>query len=394
VSYDVVVIGAGIIGASVARDLARDGWRVAVLERTASASGTSGSGEGNILVSDKGPGAELDLARVARSRWGEVAPELDDELGAEFPSIEFQSKGGIVVATRESAVEPLLSFAATQRKEGVTCSALSVDEALSLEPRLNPGIGGAVWYPDDAQVQPVIATEAFLASARRAGAEVFAAAEALGAIDDSSGRIQGVRTKEGDFRAPVVVNASGPWSGEVGARLGAPLPVRPRRGVVLVTSPLQQSVHHKVYDGDYVGAVGSDSGALQISSVVESTPAGTVLIGSSRERVGFRDDFSASTLGRLAQKSLRLFPFLAAIAVMRAYSGFRPYMPDHLPVIGPDPRREGLWHATGHEGAGVGLSVATSALIADLLAGRQTSIDPAPFSVARTSLAPYLEKAG
>ncbi|WP_165368229.1 NAD(P)/FAD-dependent oxidoreductase, partial [Phytoactinopolyspora endophytica] len=108
---DVIVIGAGIVGAAVARCLARAGVGVTVVERGAAASGTSSSGEGNVLVSDKEPGPELVLAQYSARMWPTVATELTDELGPRFPSIELDLKGGLVVATTAAGAEPLLEFA-------------------------------------------------------------------------------------------------------------------------------------------------------------------------------------------------------------------------------------------------------------------------------------------
>jgi glycine/D-amino acid oxidase-like deaminating enzyme len=161
--------------------------------------------------------------------------------------------------------------------------------------------------------------------------------------------------------------------------------------MVLVTARMPHRIRHKVYDGDYVGAVGSNDAALQTSSVVESTAAGTVLIGSSRQQIGFDPTLQVAVLRDLARKAIGLFPFLGEMTVMRSYGGVRPFVPDHLPVIGPDPRMPGLWHAAGHEGAGIGLSLATAELLRDLLTGAAPAIDPAPFSPGRASLAPHLE---
>jgi glycine/D-amino acid oxidase-like deaminating enzyme len=158
--------------------------------------------------------------------------------------------------------------------------------------------------------------------------------------------------------------------------------------MILVTAPLPECVRHKVYDADYVGAVGSGEADLQTSTVVESTRGGTVLIGSSRERVGFDDIIRVRVLRELARKAIGLFPFLGDVPVMRAYGGFRPYAPDHLPVIGPDPRIEGLWHATGHEGAGIGLAASTGRLIAELFLGLDPHVDPKPFRVDRPAVLP------
>lgn len=216
----------------------------------------------------------------------------------------------------------------------------------------------------------------------------------LGALTGADGRLVGVQTNRGRFEADVVVNAAGPWAGEVAALCGAPLPVLPRRGSILVTSRMPQRIFHKVYDGDYVGTTQSGDAGLQTSSVVESTASGNVLIGSSRQRVGFDDRLQVAEVAQLARKAVDLFPFLAAISLLRSYTGFRPYLPDHLPVIGPDPRVAGLWHATGHEGAGIGLSVVTATLLGNLLAGTRPVVDPAPFALDRDSLAPHLTGVG
>jgi glycine/D-amino acid oxidase-like deaminating enzyme len=250
-----------------------------------------------------------------------------------------------------------------------------------------------VHYPEDAQVQPVIATEALLASARLHGAEVRVGVTVTGALRDSAGRITGVRTTAGDVAAGAVLVGAGPWSGEVARSFGADLPLRPRRGVVLVTTRMPHSIFHKVYDGDYFAATQSSDAALQTSSVVESTAAGTVLIGSSREQVGFDERLRVEVLRELAVKALRLFPFLAAASIMRSYGGFRPYMPDHLPVIGADPRVPGLWHATGHEGAGIGLSLATAAMLAAEFTGGSAPTDAAPFRLDRPTLRHHLAEA-
>lgn len=389
---DVIIVGAGIVGAATARSLARRGLSVLVLDRAAAASGTSAAGEGNLLLSDKGAGPELVLAQYASSLWPTVAARLADELGPDFPSIEFERKGGLVVATTEEGAAPLEDFARGQVSAGVDARVIPLEDAFTLEPSLNRGITAAVFYPEDAQVQPVTATEALLASARFAGADVRPGVSVTGAVRGSDGRLIGVETSAGRFAADAVIVASGPWSGEVAGRLGAPLPVRPRRGMVLVTTRMPHRVFHKVYDGDYFGATQSSDAALQTSSVVESTAAGTVLIGSSREQIGFDDSLRVNVLAEVAAKALRLFPFLETASAMRAYGGFRPFMPDHLPLIGADHRLPGLWHATGHEGAGIGLSLATGELLADQLTGAATSIDAAPFQVSRPSLAPFLEE--
>ncbi|WP_026930868.1 NAD(P)/FAD-dependent oxidoreductase [Glycomyces tenuis] len=391
---DAVIVGAGIVGAACARALARTGMSVVVVDRGAPASATSARGEGNLLVSDKAPGPELDLALLASEHWPRLAAELADELGAAFPAVEYERKGGIVVATTEAGAGPLRDFARGQAEAGVEVRDLAAAEALELEPHLNPEITAAVHYGQDAQIQPVVATEALLASARRAGARVLPHQEVTGALRDATGRVTGVRTASETLHADTVVVAAGPWSGAAAGALGADLPVRPRRGTVLVTARMRQKVFHKVYDGDYFGATQSTDAALQTSSVVESTPGGTVLIGSSRQQIGFDERLSVEVLAAIARKALRLFPFLETTPVIRAYGGFRPYTPDHLPVIGEDHRHPGLWYATGHEGAGIGLAGVTGELIGALVTGAEPPLDPEPFRPSRPSLAAHLAPEG
>lgn len=381
----VVVLGAGVVGAACARELSLAGFDVVVVDRGRPAGGTTSHGEGNVLVSDKGPGAELALAQLSAWLWPRVVAEIAAEDPRAAAATEFDAKGGIVVATTPAGAAALTAFAETQFAAGVVTKSLSPAEVADLEPALTRSVAAAVHYPEDAQVQPAGATLALLGSALAHGARLRTDTEVIGAVV-TGGRITGVRVPGEVIDADVVVNATGPWAGIVSARLGAPIAVRPRRGEVLVTTPMPGVVRHKVYDADYVGAVGADSGALQTSAVVESTWGGTVLIGSSRRQVGFDDAFRPDVLGAIAAKALRLFPALADAAVMRAYGGFRPYVDDHLPVLGPDPRLPNLWHATGHEGAGIGLSVGTALLLREMLTGVALSCSVEEFTVDRPAV--------
>ncbi|WP_206344681.1 NAD(P)/FAD-dependent oxidoreductase [Streptomyces mesophilus] len=387
VSPDIVVVGAGVIGAACAEALSASGLKVTVLDRAGIAGGTTAAGEGNVLVSDKAPGPELELARASRRRWPDLLAALREELGPTLAEAEWEAKGGLVVATTEEAAAPLAHFAAAQRAVGISADELTPEAAAQLEPHLTRGVTAAVHYPEDAQLQPVLAATTLLAAVRARGGEVRAGTAARGVTRDAAGRVSGVRTDDGTLACRAVVNACGPWAGSFAARAGAPITVLPRRGMILVTGPLPAgTVRRKVYDADYVGAVASSDADLQTSTVVESTRAGTVLIGSSRERVGFDETVRVDVLRELARKAVALFPVLAGVPVMRAYGGFRPYAPDHLPVIGADPRLPGLWHATGHEGAGIGLAAATGRLLADLYTGAVPEVDPEPFRVDRPAV--------
>ncbi|OKK22691.1 FAD-dependent oxidoreductase [Streptomyces sp. CB00455] len=371
--WDVVIIGAGVVGAACAYHAARAGLSVAVVDRGPVAGGTTGAGEGNLLVSDKEAGPELDLALLSARLWRELAAALPQE-------IEYEAKGGLVVAPDGASLQALRSFAEGQRKAGVEAAEAGARDLRALEPHLAPGLAGGFHYPQDAQVHPAQAAARLLAAS---GAALHLGEEVTAVLRDAAGAVRGVRTTRREISAPAVVNAAGTWAGSVADLAGVRLPVLPRRGFVLVTEPLPRVVRHKVYAADYIADVASGSAALQSSAVVEGTPSGPVLIGATRERVGFDRGLSAEALRRLAAQAAALFPVLADVRVIRAYHGFRPYLPDHLPAIGPDPRVPGLLHACGHEGAGIGLAPATGLLIAAALTGSRPPLDPSPFVPAR-----------
>ena len=376
-NVDVIVIGAGIVGACCAHYCAQAGLSVIVVDRGSVAGGTTGAGEGNILVSDKEPGPELDLALLSRELWAQMAGELGD-------SFELDAKGGLVVATRAATLEHLHRFAAEQAEAGVIAEPVTAEGLRDHEPHIARDLLGGVFYPQDMQVQPMLAAARLLQHARSTGrVTVLPETEVLEIESDSSGAVTGVRTPTERISAPHVVNAAGTWGGVVAGLAGVDLPILPRRGFILVTEPLPPMIRHKVYAADYVANVASDNAGLETSAVIEGTHSGTVLIGSSRERVGFDKTLDWEVIRREAQQAVAIFPFLANVQLMRTYGGFRPYCPDHLPVIGPDPRVPGLLHACGHEGAGVGLAAATGQVIAESIIGAPTSVDIAPFAPAR-----------
>ena len=374
---DVVVVGAGIVGAACAYYATRAGMSVTVLDSGTIGGGTTSRGEGNILVSDKGPGPELDLASWSRSLWLEIAADV----GAD--ALELEEKGGLVVATDEPALARLHQFARSQAEVGVKVETVPADELRDHEPHLARDLSGGAYYPEDMQVQPVLAAAALMAAARARGARVETGMTVTAVERNARGAVTAVLAGPHRFPAGAVINAAGTWGSEVSVRLGGPVPILPRRGFVLVTEPLPRVVRHKVYSADYVSNVASDDAALETSAVIEGTRGGTVLIGASRERVGFDATLSVDVVTRLAAQAVRLFPVLADVALMRVYRGFRPYCPDHLPVIGADPRVAGLFHACGHEGAGIGLAPATGRLLAQLITGGDPGVDPRPFSPTR-----------
>ena len=372
---DAIVIGAGIVGASTALSLTNAGMKVLVIDRGNIASGTTSAGEGNILVSDKAPGPELDLALRSRDAWFEI----QEDIGGGF---ELEAKGGLVVARSEDGLRALRTLTSAQRIAGIDAQDISVTDLRVLEPHLSHSITDGAFYPQDAQCQPMLAAAHILRAVRARGGEFVSRANVT-AINSRSGSVTGVVTSKGTFNSPIIVNATGTWAGQIAQLAGSALPIAPRRGFILVSAPTRKIIFHKVYDAEYVANVSSGDADLQSSAVVEGTQSGTILIGASRERVGFQDGIDFEILRILARQAIALFPILADIQLLRAYRGFRPYAPDHLPVIGEDPIFKGFWHNAGHEGAGIGLAPASAQLICDGIFDRPSFMDPTPFAPAR-----------
>jgi glycine/D-amino acid oxidase-like deaminating enzyme len=384
---EVLVVGAGIVGAAVARELAVRGVGVTLLDRGAVSSGTTGLGEGNVLCSDKDAGPQLELARAGLALYG----EFEERLGYEA---RIRRKGALIVHPDEATwtSEP----ARLERVAVAGARLVGAGELRELEPELTGAVCGASLFPDDLQCDPRAIARALAREAAAAGATIRegCAVDAVAggrregcAVDAVAGgrridgpRVVGVLAGGRRISARAVVIAAGPWSAPLAASAGLPLPLEPRKGqLVRLSAPQPDLVRHKVVDGSYLGSVASADAALQLSTVVETTYDGDVLVGSSRERRGFDARVDPAVNVAMVERAARLFPRLAALPQAAAWTGFRPWLPDHLPAVGPSRAIPGLWLATGHEGAGVALGPVTGRLIAQLYAGEPPIVDPTPF---------------
>ncbi|MEO8287822.1 MAG: FAD-binding oxidoreductase [Chloroflexota bacterium] len=373
---DVVIIGAGIIGSSCAYFLARAGLSVYVVERAGVAGGTSGSGEGNILVSDKDPGPELDLALRGIAVWKQLAEQIPHDF-------EYEEKGGIVVAEAESHLNALRRRVDELDAEGVIVSMLDTAAMREAEPHMAHDLAGAAYFPQDRQVQPMLACAALMKEAIQAGAKLLDHTALLAIRRGPTGAISGVDTAAGPISTPRVIDAAGPWSKQIAALVGYDLPILPRKGHIVVTEPLPLMVHHKVWEASYTEAVNSNDAATQVASVVEGTHSGTILLGSSRQLIGFDPTIEVPVVQAIVERAVRYFPFLAKVHALRAYVGFRPFSPDHLPIIGEVPDVPGFYVNTGHEGAGIGTGPISSLLLTELILGKPPQLDMQPFRPGR-----------
>jgi D-hydroxyproline dehydrogenase subunit beta len=339
VSADAIVVGAGICGAAAAFFLQERGLEVLLLDRGAVAEGTTGLGEGNVLVCDKPPGPERELALLGRDLWL--------ELGERFPAARVTRKGALLLDHPEGSDDP------------------------ELEPALARGVP-VLREPDDLQVDPSGLT--------RALAEEVPAREGAAVASVRPGEV----TLEGGERLTCehVVVSTGPWAGALTG-----LPVEPRKGQLVALAAPSGLIRHKLIEAAYVDAVADNDEGLAVAVVVEQTLDGDeVLVGSSRERVGFHPTVRDEVTQAMLERAARFVPALRELPVTRTWCGFRPWLPDGLPAVGPLADR--VWTSTGHEGAGVCLGPISGRLLAQMICGEPSELDPAPFDPRRFSAGP------
>jgi D-hydroxyproline dehydrogenase subunit beta len=372
---DVVVIGAGIVGAACARELAVRGVGVTLVDRGDVSGGTTGLGEGNVLASDKDVGPELDLTRAGLA----VYDELDERLG---DVARIRRKGALIVHTGDETWAGEPARVDRVRAAGVRCELVGAAEVRELEPALTGPILGAAWFPDDVQCAPWAITRALADEARAAGAVVRTGVEVRAIVVDG-GRVRGVRAADGALvAAGAVVLAAGAWSRRLAQSAGLELPLEPRWGQLARLTPRRREprfIRRKVVDGSYLGSVTSAEPGLEVTTVIETTWEGDVLVGSSRARRGFDSSVDPEVTAAMVARAARLVPAVADLPVDEVWSGLRPWLPDHLPAIGPSARVPGLWVATGHEGAGVALGPVTGRVLAQVFFGEAPVVDLAPF---------------
>jgi glycine/D-amino acid oxidase-like deaminating enzyme len=372
-SPDVVVVGAGVVGAACAYRLAAAGARVRVCERAHVAAGTSGACEGNVLAWDKELERELPLALRSADAWAQLADELPDDF-------EYVPKGSIVVAENEAELQAAAEWARVLAGLGVAGEVLDADALRREEPYAAPDLPGGVLYPGDAQLEPRLATAALARAAVARGAVLAAGESVERIVRGAGGRAVAVETSAGRIAAGAVVVAAGVWTPALLETAGLSVPVTPRKGQVVVLERSPVRFRRKLSEAGYFAAVKADEAELQVAMVVESTPSGTILLGSSRRHAGFDRAVELPVAAAVARRAARFFPILREARALRVYAGLRPLTPDHLPIVGPFAEAPNICVATGHEGAGIGLAPATAELVAAWHAGAPPPLPPAWFS--------------
>ncbi len=363
---EIVVIGGGVIGCAVARELARRGQRVLVIERGEPGAEASWAAAGMLspLAEAQSPGPMLSLLRESRDRFPALAAELGGETGID---VGYRDVGTLFLAFNEQDEAELEERWRWQRAAKLPLERLSASDILRLEPAVSAAVRWGVRYPEDHQVDNRQLSRALWAAAARAGADFRLGAEVVGLLWDG-GRLTGVELAEGErVSAEVVVLAAGCWAGGVGG-LPHSLPVFPVHGQLVALDTFPPLFAHVV-----------DSPRCYLVPRAD----GRLILGATVEQVGFRKAVTPRGVMSILQNALEISPVLSEVPLVEIWAGLRPGTPDNLPILGEDPEVSNLFYATGHFRNGILLAPITAEALAAQVLGGNSTIDLRPFSLAR-----------
>ncbi len=373
---DVVVIGGGVVGTAIAYFLVKNNIDVILVEKGAIAAGTSGRGEGDVLVCDKTPGFDSRLTRLSQDLFPEMANELDYD-------INWTQKGSLLAIENEEEMEVAKTFCAQLAAEGLPVRILDKYEVHEDEPYLAPDIVGGMETDCDGSLNPMALAYGLVYGAKKMGARILTHTAVTDIRLDAKGCIEGAVTEHEEIVTKRVVNAAGAWASEIGKLVGLHIPIRPRQGQILVAERTFPVARRKVMEfgymmakfenSDYTRNVTLEMEKYGVALVFEPTEAQNFLIGSSRRFVGMDTSCQIEVLHAMAQRAIRFFPVVKDIKVIRSYAGLRPFTPDHLPIIS-ETEIPGFYVAAGHEGDGIGLSLITGKLISQMICDEPPAI--------------------
>ena len=367
-SPHIVIIGGGVIGTSIAYHLAKQDARVTLIEEKDLVSGSSGACDGLVFLQSKKPGIHLSLAMESLKRFESLQQELPVD-------IEFKQNGGMVIFETEAEYRAMEKFTREQQEVGLDVQLLDQSQVLEKEPFLSPKIMGSTFSPLDAQVNPINLTLGFALAAKKNNARIVTHTRVLG-ICTKNNQVTGVATTRGTIEADMVVNAAGSMAGLVSDMVDIHMPIRPRRGQIVVTQAAKPVLTHCLISAKYIAAKYDPSLADKAGEGIsmEQADTGNLLLGSTREFVGFNKENTLSGIQKIIRQTAAILPVLENFHVIRTFAGLRPYTPDGLPILGPVKSLDGFIMAAGHEGDGIALSPITGDLMAHMLLGRKTRI--------------------
>jgi D-hydroxyproline dehydrogenase subunit beta len=365
--FDAVIVGAGIVGAACADELARRGLRVAVVDRDMVGSGATAAGMGHVVVMDDSE-AQFALTRYSQRLWQALRWELPAD-------VEYEQCGTIWVAADEQEMAEVLRKHDYYARFGVPTTVLDGRALQRLEPNLRSGMAGGLLVPEDAVLYPPCVARFLMERAQKLGAQLR-----LGASVTQIGQGR-VRLSDGaEITGEIIVNAAGAWAAE----LNKGIQIKKRKGHLVITDRYPGFLRHQLVELGYLKSahsVSSDSVAFN----VQPRRTGQILIGSSRQYGAEHKEVDHDILRSMLQRAQEYMPAIGAMSAVRTWTGFRAATPDKLPLIGPWPEDQSLFLATGHEGLGITTSLATARILMDGITGATAEIPIEPYLPSRAA---------
>ena len=361
-TFDIAIIGAGIIGAACAYRLSHENLRVAVIESNEIASGTTATGMGHIVVMDDSE-PQFALTNYSQQLWNEFAQFLPEQS-------EYEFCGTIWVASDEEEMREVRRKKVFYEKRGVKAEIIDEKSLRAAEPNLREGLIGGLFVKSDSVVYQPCATKFLL---EKSNAKVFLGKKAT----EISGN--GVKLEDGTFiNAKKIIIATGIWSN----KLLQDLKIVKKKGHLVITERYPNFLKHQLVELGYLkSAHKSESDSVAFN--VQPRITGQILLGSSRQ---FNSDDKAidyNILRRMTNRAFEFMPKLCELSAVRVWTGFRPATPDNLPYIGQHGKIKNIYLACGHEGLGITTSLGTAELLTDEIMERESKIDRKPYSPTR-----------
>jgi D-hydroxyproline dehydrogenase subunit beta len=367
-SYDVLIAGAGIVGAACAFELAKAKMRVAIVDRSFPASGATGASMGHIVAMDDSE-PQFALTRYSQELWHELRDTLPT-------TIEFDNCGTIWLASDDEELAEAQRKHAYYCERGVAAEILDSDAVHDAEPNLRTPMAGGLLVASDAVVYPPAATAYFLEQAATLGATVI--------LDRTVRSIGGSQATLDDgtvMSAGKLINAAGCGAPE----LTEGIHVKPRKGHLVITDRYPNVIRHQLVELGYLKSAHSAT-ADSVAFNLQPRKTGQILIGSSRQFGAVDDRVDAEMVSRMLHRAFEFVPKLESLSAIRVWTGFRPATPDSLPLIGPWEKDSSVLLATGHEGLGITTSLATAKLIHAHIDGSEPAIPLAPYLHSRQTM--------
>lgn len=374
---DIVIIGGGIMGAAIAYYCSKAGLEITVLEKKELASGTSSRCDGNILAIDKDPGFDSQMSLESQ----QLVHELNKDLELSF---EYRNPGSILVCENDQELDAAQKWVNQQQDAGLDFKMLDREDLRNESNYFADDLYGGLECKTDSTVNPYMLTYSMFHSAQKHGAILHTHTEVENVSKNNTGQFV-LKTSGRTFTANKVVNACGVWAPFIGEMLDVDIPIKPRKGQIIVASREQPVGLRKVMEFGYlISKFGGErvvdpvTDKYGVALVFEPTESQNFLIGSSREFNGFDLKVNQEVTKYIAKRAVRFYPKMADMMAIRTYAGLRPWTEDHLPIVSHVKEVPGFYIAAGHEGDGISLAAITGKVMEEMISGKETSIPLEP----------------